>query len=95
MVMVHNHGAYVASFRVNYAINGARTDVPSGDFSPGATQEVKIPPGGKDVKVDFYVMDFVAHYNWVTSKEVEKNSGACFDMTGTTLNPKVDECKDD
>jgi hypothetical protein len=94
-VTVHNRGAYVASFRVNYVINGDKNDVTSPDISPGSSQEVKIPPGGTDVKVDFYFVGLVSHYNWVTSKEIEKSSGACFDMTGTTLNPKVHECKDD
>jgi hypothetical protein len=95
MVTVYNKGAYVASFRVNYVINGDQSDIPSGDISPGSSQEVKIPPGGKDVKVDFFFVGLISHFNWVTSKEIEKNSGACFEMTGTTLNPKVHECKDD
>jgi hypothetical protein len=93
-VTVHNNGAYVAWFRVNYVINGVRSDVSSGDFSKGASQEVKIPPGGTDVKVDFYFVGLVSHNNLVTSKGIEKNSGACFEMTGTTLNAKVRECKD-
>jgi hypothetical protein len=95
MVTVHNHGAYVAAFRVNYEIDGVENDDSSGRFSPGASKEVKIPSGGTDVKVDFYVMGILSQHDWVTSKEIEQNSGACFDMTGTALNPKVRECKDD
>jgi hypothetical protein len=93
-ITVHNHGAFIGSFWLSYDINGdgKRVKYPSGGFPQGASREMPVPRSATNVWLDFWVVPFPGQERWVTNKQVNDGSDACYVMWGTTYNTAVDVC---
>jgi len=87
-IKVHNGAAYVAEFTVEYDYAGQRETMRSGSFAVGRDREISIPCDATNVRVHAKA---VAGRD-IFTKTYPKAEDVCFEVKGTTLNPRYEGC---
>ncbi len=86
-ITVRNAGGYVARFSITYTLGGHRFTKDSGNFTVGVNKSVSIPSGSTDISLK---VEEMWGFGWSTifTKEYSKPVTECFEVYGTTLQPK-------
>ncbi|KAK7590706.1 hypothetical protein V9T40_002319 [Parthenolecanium corni] len=86
-INVHNSGSYVATFNMDYDMNGQRESESSGNFPLDMEKEVQIPDGATNINLK--VEEYWSHHSKTTVFTKSFNSPVCkcYKIEGTTFSP--------
>ncbi|MBW7885117.1 MAG: PASTA domain-containing protein [Caldilineaceae bacterium] len=90
-ITVHNQGAYVARFRVEYTMNGQKVDR-SPDFTAGTNQTLGLPSEAENIRVVVEEAVFINTWTTIFAQSFQFPVTKCYVIGGTTLSPNWREC---
>ncbi len=93
---VRNKGAFVARFTVAYKFDGQDFSQDSGNFTAGVNKSIIIPAGAEDISLKVEEAWFINSWSTIFSENFGSPVTKCYEIWGTTLNPKWKEtdCKE-
>lgn len=92
-VLVKNSGSYVAKFSMTYQQKGKPVSLLSGNIEVLMSKVLKMPDDALDINVEIEIMTWPLPEKWTTVKSLKfyKPTDKCYELTGTTLSPKIQE----
>jgi hypothetical protein len=87
---VRNGGGYVAKFSVTYKLHGQDFSKDSGTFTLGVNKAVDLPAGATDIHLKVEE-NWAFGWSTIFTKVFSEPAVKCYEIHGTTLNPKWKE----
>ncbi len=90
-ITIENSGVYVATFSVEYNQSGTTQTINSGDFQIANTKNIQLPADATNIIVRVKIATFIKTWSDVATYNFEAPVVKSYELTGTTLSPKIHE----
>lgn len=88
IIKVKNSGGYVARFEVRYKVNDQYVSESTGTYALGQARSILVPPEAVSIAIKCENNIFINSWSTVFSYNLATAQTTCFEISGTTLQPK-------